>query len=336
MSQSSGQESLNVYQTCDPVYLRQLREAAGMELHVLAKTACMSLAQVRELEQGTETGVFYSISIRRQAYKRLLMILGAEPPSVAPLDMPLPERQEHQAQLHNLDQIAAMSRLPSMVRSPWAPFSSLLHQLAVHKQVVGAGGLLVIAAVLLVLNWPQGGASSIADSASQAASAVTAVASESAAAVETVLVKSAASEPTVSAPAVVSPMVAVASAPVAVASSAPSKPASVPVATPAPIATACAFSADAMPQVSPMVASKPGRYVHFVSASNVELCVVDGNKQVTTLSLKSGESRSIYGVSPWQVSSTGLNKVQVFFQGWRVSLPAENTQRMTLVEKAIP
>jgi len=70
-----------------------------MDTHILAKTACMSLAQVRELEQGTETGVFYSVSIRRQAYKRLLLILGAEPPRAEPIDLPLPARQEHQTQL---------------------------------------------------------------------------------------------------------------------------------------------------------------------------------------------------------------------------------------------
>ena len=136
MSQALGGPSLNAYQNCDPAYLRQLREAAGMDAPVLAKTACMSLAQVRELEQGTETGVFYSVSIRRQAYKRLLMILGAEPPTVDLVNMPLPARQEHQAQLQNLDQIVAMSRLPSMAQSPWAPLQGFAQRLLEYKQIV--------------------------------------------------------------------------------------------------------------------------------------------------------------------------------------------------------
>ena len=42
----------SVYDTCDPAYLRELREAAGMDLTVLARTACLSVAQVRELEDG--------------------------------------------------------------------------------------------------------------------------------------------------------------------------------------------------------------------------------------------------------------------------------------------
>lgn len=303
-----------------------------METHVLAKTACMSLAQVRELEQGTETGVFYSISIRRQAYKRLLMILGAEPPMVAPLEMPLPARQEHQAQLHNLDQIAAMSRLPSMVQSPWTPWVSLWHRIAEHKQVVAAGALFIGAAVLLVSNWPQGGAGSVISTASEAASAVSAVASDSVVAVEAALAKPAVTEPLPVAS--VAPAAVVASTPPVPVASAPSKVASASTPVPAVNAASCAYSAEALPQVTPMAVSKPSRYVHFVSASNVDLCVVDGNKQVTVVTLKAGESRSVYGTSPWQVSSASLNKVQVFFQGWRVSLPSENTQRMTLVEKS--
>lgn len=329
MSQESGQSATNVYQSCDPAYLRQLREQAGMDLHVLAKTACLSLAQVRELEQGSETGVFYSVSIRRQAYKRLLLILGAEPPSAEPIELPMAARQEHQTQLQNLDQIAAMSRLPTVDRSVWTPLLGLAHWASERKQTVASGALLLVAGALLVWHWPQGGSQAVVSSVSQAASAATAAASESAAAVEAALNKPAASEPVVA---------TVANAP-AVVTSAPAKPASVPTPAAAPAAAdnpaKCAFSSEALPQVTAMSPSKAGRYVHFVSTANVELCVVDGSKQVTTLNLKAGESRSVYGVSPWQVSSASLGKVQVFFQGWRVMLPSDATQRMTLVEKPV-
>lgn len=344
MSQASAHASTSVYQTCDPAYLRQLREQAEMDLAVLAKTACLSLAQVRELEQGTETGVFYSMSIRRQAYKRLLMILGAEPPTVEPGDVPLPDRQEHQAQLQNLDQIAAMSRLPSMGQSPWVPVLLLAQRVVQHKQVLAAGVFLVFSAALLVGNWPKGGTATVVSSVTEAASAATAAASESAAAVGAVLTQPATAV-AAPAPSLVASVAAKPVASAAVAASAPSKPASVPVAS-APVVTAsaaaptvvsahCAYSAEALPQVSPMQASKPGRYVHFVSTANVELCVVDGNKQATVVNLKAGESRSVYGTPPWQVSSANWGKVQIFFQGWRVSTPNEASQRMTLVEKSI-
>jgi hypothetical protein len=67
----------------------------------------------------------------------------------------------------------------------------------------------------------------------------------------------------------------------------------------------------------------------------MEVCVVDGNKQATLLQLKAGENRSVYGVSPWQVSSANLQKAQIYFQGGRVSLPDASATRMRLVEVAV-
>jgi hypothetical protein len=101
---------------------------------------------------------------------------------------------------------------------------------------------------------------------------------------------------------------------------------------PAAKAGACAYSSDALPQVTSLFAQKEGRYVYFVSTANIEVCVVDGNKQATLLQLKAGENRSVYGVSPWQLSGSGLQKAQIYFQGGRISLPDANTTRLTLVE----
>ena len=60
--------------------------------------------------------------------------------------------------------------------------------------------------------------------------------------------------------------------------------------------------------------------------------MVDGAKQATYLALKAGEGRSIYGVSPWQLSGASLVKVQVYFQGGRVSLPDASATRVKLIE----
>jgi hypothetical protein len=59
--------------------------------------------------------------------------------------------------------------------------------------------------------------------------------------------------------------------------------------------------------------------------------VVDGNKQATLLQLKAGENRSVYGISPWQVSSAQLQKIQIYFQGGRVTLP-EAVNHVKLLE----
>ena len=134
----------SVYETCDPAYLRELREAAGMDLAVLARTACLSVAQVRELETEDSDDMFYSDAIKRQAYKRLLMILGAEPPTVEVPEELRDARKVAQAHLNTLDQIVAMSHQPAINRSVTDMLGSGVAKLKRHKQVMGALLLLMV------------------------------------------------------------------------------------------------------------------------------------------------------------------------------------------------
>ena len=298
----------SVYDSCDPKYLRDLREASGMDLFVLARTACLSVAQVRQLESDAGGNLFYSVTIKRQAYKRLLMILGAEPPTV---EIPEAFRQAHQvaeAHLNTLDQIVAMSHLPSMQRSVGDVLREAVDKLLAHKQVIGAM-LMLLVAVLLFLKFgkPQGHEpSAVATSANATASPAPA-------------------------PSVI---------PAPAANLAPPAPEPVTVPVPVPEAAsvnptkpaACAFTADELPALTPYTANKEGRYVYVVSNTDTAICVVDGAKQATALALKAGEGRSVYGVSPWQISGANLAKVQIYFQGGRVSLPDAAATRVKLVE----
>jgi len=306
-SDNHSEPKRSVYDTCDPQYLRALREAAGMDVFVLARTACLSVAQVRQLESDDSDNLFYSEAIKGQAYKRLLMILGAEPPTV---DIPEELRDAAKvadAHLTTLDQIVAMSEQPSMNRSAFDVVHAGFAKLREHKQAIAALLLLMVAVALFALHGPQ----SVFEAAPAAAS-------------------SAPSVPAVAVSVERPPVVAtVAALPVVVAS--------VPVAASAPSKTtgACAYSGETMPQLTPFVAQKEGKYVYLVSAATAEVCVVDGSQQATLLQLKAGEGRSVYGVSPWQVSSTSLQKIQIFFQGGRVSLPDAAINRVQLVELAV-
>jgi hypothetical protein len=145
----------SVYDACDPKYLRQLREAAGLDLVVLARTACLSAAQVRQLETEGSDSLFYSDAIKRQAYKRLLMILGAEPPTVEVPDALRDPHQVAEAHLNTLDQIVAMSHQPPMNRAASDVVQSGLSNLMAHKQALGALLLLVASVALFVLNGTQ-------------------------------------------------------------------------------------------------------------------------------------------------------------------------------------
>jgi Helix-turn-helix domain len=336
-SNEASETKRNVYDACDPQYLRQLREAAGLDHLALARTACLSVAQVRQLETEDSDSLFYSDAIKRQAYKRLLMILGAEPPMVeVPQELRDPAKVA-QAHLNTLDQIVAMSHQPVINRSTFDVLTTGLEKVKEHQQVMAALLLLGGAIGLFVWNGLQNSAElSPASNASVSAAAVEVAPEPVTVASAPLLTSSVPVAAPVDTPA--------ASAPAAVAvSPAASMPA---IAMPtAPLASAaalgsvtalkvggCAYSNDAMPQVTSLFAKKEGRYVYFVSTVDTEVCVVDGNKQATLLQLKTGENRSVYGVSPWQLSGVGLQKAQIYFQGGRISLPDTHGTRFKLVE----
>ncbi len=320
------------YDRCDPHYLRELREAAGMDWVVLARTACMSVAQVRALESENGGDVFYSDTIKRQAYKRLLMILGAEPPTV---EVPESMRDAHhvaEAHLNTLDQIVAMSHQPPM-NFTWADrLREGADKLMAHQQLVGAvlflAGAVVLFALYGPLHWlkePTQIVSATAKSEQFSAPEPAAVAASTPPAQ---VVPTTVAAPVASAPVAVpvpAASVAIVSASVGAAS------ANVIAKSPS---SACAFTSDALPQLAPFVARKEGSYVYVVSSSSADVCVVDGNKQATQLQLKAGESRTVTGTAPWQLSGTQLKHVQIYLQGGRVTLP-EDIQRLTLVEQPV-
>ena len=299
-----------------------------MDVVVLAKTACLSVAQVRQLESDDRDGLFYSDAIKRQAYKRVLMILGAEPPAVeVPQELRDPSKVA-QAHLDTLDQIVAMSEQPSMNRSGKHVMSNGLEALKSHKQAIGALLLLVVAVVLFVLSEPANNSAEVTVASAQPkASMVLADALATATSASAVVQASvAASVASISLPAVVAsaPVIEIAT-PVA----------SVTAAAPMGIAHklgVCAYSNETMPQLTSLLAKKETRYVYLVGTTNTEICVVDANKQATLVQLKAGENRSVYGDAPWQISGTQLQKTQIFFQGARVSVPDSITHQFKLTE----
>jgi hypothetical protein len=231
------------------------------------------------------------------------------------------------AHLNTLDQIVAMSQLPALNRSTLGWVRSGLAKLNKHKQFMGALLLLLVAVGLFALH----GLQPVSDFVAVASAGSDAVQAQPKPALAV-----AANTAQAPAQAQAQAPVALASAPLVTAMTAPVAPAPAPASEPAASVGAskvagCSHVTDALPQLTPFTAQKEGRYVYMVSPSNVEICVVDGNKQATVVQLKAGESRSVYGVSPWQVSSPLLSKLQIYFQGWRVAVP-EAATRVSLVE----
>ena len=63
----------------DEQLLRQTRLATKVQLETLAKAVCLSIAQVRQLEDGGSSG-FYTPDIKKQAGRRALAWLQNLPP----------------------------------------------------------------------------------------------------------------------------------------------------------------------------------------------------------------------------------------------------------------
>ena len=75
---------------------------------------------------------------------------------------------------------------------------------------------------------------------------------------------------------------------------------------------------------------KRGEYVHVVAIENATVCIKDGDQRVASLSLASGQARSIYGPPPFRVYSPNLSLVKLYFQGEYIKLPSEDIRQIKL------
>jgi len=287
----SDSTSLSVYERCDPAYLRDLREAAGMDIYILARNACLSVGQVRELESGQNGHYFYSDTIKRQAYKRVAMLLGAAPPQASTAQRVIEPPLDLDARLASLDSIAAMSHRPSMERSGLAALRPYIEKLTAHKSTIG---LFVLVALAF------GGMTQYLrehlDARVSIATSIASTPTPTAAPAPAVAVADAAAHPSTE--------------------------------------FKCAYSNDALPQWTPAQARKEGRYIYLVSGAATDVCVVDAQKRTTHLQMKAGESQSVYGTAPWQISGAHLQKIKIYFQGGLVMLP-QGAQALSLVEAPV-
>ena len=87
-----------------------------------------------------------------------------------------------------------------------------------------------------------------------------------------------------------------------------------------------------LPTFQPQQASKPGNVVYLLSPVRLQVCLTDARGEVQVSHLEAGQGRSFYGQPPWQVHSPELQRLEMYFQGWRVRLPAQAQDAVQLVE----
>jgi transcriptional regulator with XRE-family HTH domain len=302
-------------QSNDATALKNLREAAGLDIAQLAALANLSLGQVRQLEEGGDSN-FYSPQIKSQSMRRVLRLLQNQTSKAEVATQSSPEYVPKSVNV--IDDIIRLSEKnlkntidTSLVRRSGNPYKALL--------TVGAGLLVVFG----LLQWQSN------ESESQKTFS------------EWV-------EPFTAKP--VEPMSAIAETPAPVLAqvvSPPPQPASSPspvvekkvtpvaVATPAQTVNDCKLLDVEPTPAMPVAVNKAGVYVYLIANKDVQVCVDDGKQVRTILNLKAGEGRTVRGSSPWVIGAVDMASVQVYFQGAKVFFPPNVRQRIVLKEQAL-
>jgi hypothetical protein len=310
----------------DSAHLKTSRENAGIDAYSFARSASISLAQLKELESSVpgEDQLFYSEQIKRHVGRSLLARLGVEPlvriQPPPPEPIPVEVVVEVAAEVARVEPIVVRQNIPEiatpeLVNNPshWA--DRVFEKLPMAATTQGRMGWSVAFVVTLAasLIWANGQSKKPTAPPAQA-----------------VAVAQKAPAPVLAA--VPSPV------PELAASEAAATVANVPaVALVTPVAaeetTQCdwKFKGKSL-AVIPSEPLKAGNYVHLAADKNTIACVLDSQKKLTQITLKAGEKLSVSGAAPFLIYSPEFSTSRIYFQGKRIYIPDPTTTHLTLNE----
>jgi len=307
--------------------LESLRTQAGMDLATMARRNMLSTLQVKQLEKGGSSG-FYNDAIKFSTGQKLLKSFGHElkfetatavtepaststpdhAPALAIEPEPLPEEKV---------------KPPEVVTESIKPLQiELIEPVDAQPEAATSNvkpywlGLAFIVIAMLVFGFFQ---TNEAPNSS--------------------LNTSQNLEPKVTPPVtekIITPQVDAVAAPQAE----PEKSSMSTVATPGKIdaqqfpSGTCQWAAQEI-ELQASAPRKRGEYVHVVALENATVCIKDGEQRVASLSLASGQARSIYGPPPFRVYSPNLSLVKLYFQGEYIKLPSEDIRQIKLSPSAL-
>jgi len=294
---------MNHWRPQDQQALQNQLRLHGLDESSFARSAAISLAQLRELLHGGE-GQFYSASIKAHVGHKLMRRLGLEPerdpepPAPTPADMPL------NAAATLAPAAASPVSIAAGPSSGFRPGKGLLTSWGQPWSLLVMGSVAVVAVLMLRQQHDSGlDLQVLGDRGDQPAS-------------HTAM---RVTPPAAQTTAVTFPAEA------AVNSTAPIKSQALALETKVSAATTeCGWSQEKdSTRFQTDGPTKPGNYVHFVADHAVTVCVVDQSRKMTQLQLGDGEARSVYGEGPFLVHVPPEASVKMFFQGRRVpSLPS--------------
>ncbi len=358
----------------DAAYLKSLRQTAGLDLAELAALANLSAGQIRQLEDGGES-LFYSPQIKAQSLRRVIHLLESPQPSGKPIKVQpvdLPPRTSSNV-IEDIIRLSEKNLKGNVVSTPVRrPVNTAWMFGLLVLVFVGGGSYLSWMSnrdipQSVYNEWVEPLTRS-ADAANPSSVNLTVNSqltdtSSSQSTTSTSVVSSAASEPApaavAAAPASLTATAALArtnTAPATVAAAAPvekTKALALPLSEPA----AAERKTDKLPQESAIAddkvavdcstiksealtansvsPNKAATYVYLQATKPVQICVEDGKKHKSVVSLDAGTGRSIHGSPPWTLASHELKSVQIYFQGSKVWLPSQADKRIVLNEQPV-
>jgi hypothetical protein len=306
--------------------LESLRIQAGMDLATMARRNMLSTLQVKQLEKGGNSG-FYNDAIKFSTGQKLLKFFGHElkletgtaiavpapapalaiEPEPEPEPLPLPEAKVKPSEVitESIKPLQIELIEPAGAQVEAATSNVKLYWL----------GLAFIVIAMLVFGFFQtnDSAPTLLNTATPVENKVNPPESEK---MSPQQVDAAPSPPTSTQAAPEKSNMSVAAA-------------TEKIETPQLLNMTCKWT-DQETELQASAPRKRGEYVHVVAIENATVCIKDGDQRVASLSLASGQARSIYGPPPFRVYSPNLSLVKLYFQGEYMKLPSEDIRQIKL------
>lgn len=83
---------------------------------------------------------------------------------------------------------------------------------------------------------------------------------------------------------------------------------------------------------TPNPPSKPGDIVNLKTLVKQTICFVDGTGKQMVAAMEANTAFAFKGVAPFTVLAQDLDGIEMYFQGWKVRLPATGTKQVKLLE----
>ena len=311
----------------------QAREKLGLSTKDLGGMACLSTRQIEQIENG-ESSTFYGAQVKLTAAKKVAKLLGLTEAEAFHLDEKLAAKEVD----------SEPTKVTQEKQSPSEPIKE-----SKSKQKTASTTLEQDASVFS--NSPSQAA--LSSKASQTESAkkkniflwLSVLAAAAFAIInlttfffteqpqEVVVVK----EEVVAIPQASSPAPSEAVSTASTSTVPPATPV-VPVTVPAPAVAIAPESSTACPAEDTVIRFKPeapqkaGDMVYLQAKSKQVVCVVDASGKTQNRLLEAGAGASFYGQPPFKLLTSGLNNVDVFFQGAKVRFA--NPSGKTLILEA--